>query len=373
MSVPRTRAAARRAAFLARTPFRMGVAVLACSAAVATALGAASSSAANADVRISAAPSFGSSAAASFGSSVQGHAASLHPEGVAWDPTRGTFLVGSLRHGTVSVVRRDGTVRTLVDDPALVSTTGIRVDAPRRRLLVANADPGVGVKTSPATAKHLAGVGIYDLRTGRRVRYVDLAKVAGDGGEHFGNDMAVAPDGTFYVTDSFAPIVYRVPVRGRATVLVRDGRLAGGGGFGANGIVWQRNHLIVGNYTTGRLYRVPVGPKPSARSGAAGQGMREVRLAGGPLVGADGIASRPDGSLIVVTNKVASAGADAVFTVRPSRAWGSAAVVRAVSPWADPAPTAVAVTPGGRAYVLSGRLDVLFGGSTTDAFTLRRF
>ncbi|MEV4252185.1 hypothetical protein AB0J52_03335 [Spirillospora sp. NPDC049652] len=127
---------------------------------------------------------------------------------------------------------------------------------PRGRLLVANADPGVGVKTTPATAKHIAGVGVYDLRTGRRVRYVDLAKVAGDGGEHFGNDMAVAPDGTFYATDSF-----------------------------------------------GR----------------------------------------------------------------------SAEVSRAVSPWSDPGPTAVTVTPGGRAYVLSGRLDILFGGSASDAFTLRRF
>ncbi|MEV5570749.1 hypothetical protein AB0L06_11905 [Spirillospora sp. NPDC052269] len=333
---------------------------------------------------LSAAPSTAFAASSSPSAAVgvvQGHAASLHPEGLAWDPTRGRFLVGSLRHGTVSVVRRDGSVRTLVDDPALVSATGIKVDAARGRLLVANADPGVGVKTSAATAKHIAGVGVYDLRSGRRIRYIDLAKVAGDGGEHFGNDMAVAPDGTFYVTDSFAPVVYRVPVGRPATVFVRDARLAGGGGFGANGIVWQKNHLIIGNYTTGRLYRVSTasttpsaGSAPSERTAPSGaRGMREVRLAGGPLPGADGFALRRDGSLIVVSNKVASTGADAVFAVRPSRDWASAEVTRAVSPWADPAPTAATVTPGGRAYVLSGRLDVLFGGSTTDAFTIRAF
>ncbi|MFC4912396.1 hypothetical protein [Actinomadura gamaensis] len=283
---------------------------------------------------------------------------------MAWDPTRKTFLVGSLRHGTVGIVRRDGSVRTLVNDPSLVSVTGIKVDAPRGRLLVANADPGVGVKTSPATAKHVAGVGVYDLRSGRRVRYVDLAKVAGDGGEHFANDMAIAPDGTFYVTDSFAPVVYRVPAHGRTSVFVRDARLAGGGGFGANGIVWQKQHLVIGNYTTGRLYRVPVThPKD----------VREVRLSSGPLPGADGIAIRPDGTLIVATNKVASTGADAVFAVRPSGNWSSARVTRAVNPWTDPAPTAVTIKPGGRAYVLSGRLDILFGGSTSDRFTIRPF
>lgn len=379
-----------------------------CAAAVAGLLGAstfaalsASPVAAHADTALGAAAHAGGSPKAGTpgtvgrsGSSrgvVRGHAASLHPEGFAYDSTRKTFLVGSLRHGTVSIVRPDGSVRTLVDDPALVSTTGIKVDAARGRLLVANGDPGVGVKTSPATAKHVAGVGVYDLRSGHRLRYVDLAKVAGDGAEHFGNDMAVAPDGTFYVTDSFSPIVYRVPPRGNTTVFVRDARLAGGGGFGANGIVWQKNHLIIGNYTTGRLYRVPTTPSgtsaqavPSGRAagsaGAApsaspsGEGLREVRLAGGPLPGADGFALRRDGSLVVVTNKVASTGADAVYAVRPSSSeWESAQVSLTVSPWNDPAPTAATITPDGRAYVLSGRLDVLFGGSTSDTFTIRPF
>ncbi|MBG0830212.1 SMP-30/gluconolactonase/LRE family protein [Planomonospora sp. ID67723] len=292
---------------------------------------------------------------------IEGRAPSLHPEGVAYDPTRGAYLVSSLRHGTVSVVRPDGSVRTLVDDPALISAIGIQVDAARRRLLVANADPGMGVRTSPGTQGRLAGLGIYDLASGRRTGYVDLAEVAGDSARHFANDLAVAPDGTVYVTDSFAPIVYRVPTRGEASVLLRDRRLSGGDGFGANGIAWRDGHLLIGKYDDGTLWRVPV-----RRPGA----LRQVRL-DRALPGADGIVLRRDGSLVVVTNKVAASGTDAVFTVRPSAGW-SRATVTGERAWPDQAPTTAAVRPDGSVHVLSGRLDLLFAGITTDTFTLRK-
>lgn len=293
---------------------------------------------------------------------INGTGPSLHPEGLAYDPARGTYLVSSMRHGTVSVVRPDGSAQTLVQDPKLISTVGTRVDAARNRVLVANSDPGVSVKTSAATQRRTAGLGIYDLRSGKGIRYIDLAKVAGDGGEHFANDIAVAPDGTAYVTDSFAPIVYRIPVHGPASVFLRDERLDGGDGFGANGIVWRDGRLVIGKYNDGTLWQVPV-RKPAA--------LAQVRL-DRTLPGADGIAPRQDGSLVVVTNKLASAGIDGVFSLRISGDWSRATVVcdRA---WPDPAPTAVAIGRTGTAHVLSGRLDLLFSGSTGDTFTIRRF
>ncbi|MBO2449062.1 hypothetical protein J4573_18305 [Actinomadura barringtoniae] len=295
---------------------------------------------------------------------VHGTAPSLHPESAAYDTARHAFLVGSLRHGTVSVVRPDGTVSPLVDDPELISAAGIKIDQARNRLLVANGDAGVSVKSSASTKRRVAGLGIYDLTSGRRIGYVDLAAVAGDGGEHFGNDMAIASDGTAYVTDSFDPVVYRVPLVGKPSVFTRYAGLAGARhGFGANGIVQQAGRLVVGNYSTGRIYRIPV---------VHPQAVDEVKLAGGPLPGADGFTLRPDGSLVVVTNKVASSGADAVFSLRPAADWSSAGVAEHQA-WPDPAPTGAAYVPGVGAYVLSGRLDVLFHGSTSDMFTIRRF
>ena len=62
---------------------------------------------------------------------VQGSGHAIHPEGVTWDPTRNAFLIGSIRYGTVSVVGADGIPHTLVDDPYLIATGGVRVDVAR--------------------------------------------------------------------------------------------------------------------------------------------------------------------------------------------------------------------------------------------------
>lgn len=150
---------------------------------------------------------------------------------MAFDAARNVFLVGSLRHGTVSVVNRNGTVRTLVKDPKLVATVGIRVKG--NLLYVTNSDNGGSTKSSPKTNLKLAGLGIYDVRTGKRVRYVTLKA---DGAPHFANDVAVGPDGTAYVTDSLSATIFKVPLKGKPSVLVTDKRL-GGDGFGLNGIV----------------------------------------------------------------------------------------------------------------------------------------
>lgn len=293
---------------------------------------------------------------------IEGRSESLHPEGVAYDPTRGAFLVTSLKHGTVSVVRGDGSTRTLVDDPALIETIGLQVDVARGRILVASADQGLGDRTSPATAGRTAGLGVYSLRTGERIAYVDLAAVASDGGGHFANDIAVAPDGTAYVTDTAAGIVYRVDRSGRASVLVRDGRLTFPGGFGANGIVYRAGVLLVGNYSAGTLWRIPVA-RPAE--------LRQVRLDGG-VVGADGITLEADGSLIVVTNALSGEATDKVVELRLSRDWTSARVVESRI-WPDRVPTTAAAARG-TVWVLSGNMDVLLSGAgTSDEFTVRRF
>ncbi|GLZ77272.1 gluconolaconase [Actinorhabdospora filicis] len=291
---------------------------------------------------------------------ITGHAASLHPEGVAYDPSRDGFLVTSITHGTVSTVRKDGRTRTLVDDPALISTIGVHVDASRDRVLVASGDLGLADRSTPATTGKTAGLGIYSLRTGARLAFVDLAAVAGDGGDHLANDIAVDRDGTAYVTDSRAGIVYRVEPSGRAGVLARDARLTSPDGNGANGIVWREGVLIVGNYSAGTLWRVPV-----ARPGD----VRQVRVESMP--GVDGLTLAPNGSIIAVTNTLGVAGTAKVRELRPSRDWASASV-RESRAWPDAAPTTATVRRG-TVYVLDGEMDALLSGALTDVFTLRRF
>ncbi|WP_189132499.1 hypothetical protein [Wenjunlia tyrosinilytica] len=303
----------------------------------------------------------GTSVATHAAAVIDGHAPSLHPEGIDYDPLRHRFVVTSLRHGTVSVVDRDGSVRTLVDDPRNISTIGVRVDAARRRVLVAAADPGVGERTSPATQGHTAVVAAYSLDDGHELFRTDLAALL-PGENHFANDIAIAGDGTAYVTDSFSPTVYRVDRGGRATVLAHDERLRASAGFGANGIVLSpRGFLIVGKYDDGRIFRV------DTKDGSVSEVALDKRLAG-----KDGFALRPDGSLVVVHNALgAPDGADKVTVLRADCDWTRARVTREV-PWPDTAPTAAAVV-GGQVRVLSGALDILLGGhGTADTFTIRR-
>ena len=97
---------------------------------------------------------------------VTGRSAELHPEGIAWDPLRQAFLLGSLRHGTVEVVR-DGTTKTLISDPRMVSTFGVHVV--RGRVYVAYGDMGLGLRSTPDTTYKSSGLGVFDLATGRPV------------------------------------------------------------------------------------------------------------------------------------------------------------------------------------------------------------
>lgn len=289
-------------------------------------------------------------------------APSLHPEGVAYDPTRRAFLVSSVRHGTVSVVRPNGSVRTLISHPQMISTIGVRVDVPRGRVLVAYSDPGVGERTTPETVQKLAGLGIFDLRTGEPRRLVDLAAIAGPG-SHFANDIAIAPDGTAYVTDSLSDALLRVDVHGRASVLVRDARFhdPSDPAFGLNGITWHPGgYLLAVKSFGGRLFKITTGHHPT---------VSEVRT-DQPIHNGDGLLLRPDGSLLAVTNPLGPDGISAVRVLRSHNRWADAATSTLIA-WPDTAPTTATATPAGP-YVVDGALNVLFGGGLSDEFTLRR-
>jgi sugar lactone lactonase YvrE len=289
---------------------------------------------------------------------VPGSAPTLHPEGVAFDPARGEFLVGSVTHGTVSVVRGDGTVRTLVDDSRLVTTMGIAVDVARHRLIVTNADLGVADRSSPGTVFNLGAVGGYDLRTGAPLFYVDLAALT-PGGQHFVNDVTVGPDGTVYATDSLAGAVYRVDRAGRGSVLVHDQRLAGSPstGFGLNGIVWAGGGVLVAALSaTGELVRIPV---------AAPARFQTVAV-NAPIGNPDGLAITGRGELALVDNSAA----DRIVALRSADGWRTAAVA-ASTPWPDHVPTTLTSTRCGL-YALDGELDVLLAGGSSDTFTIGR-
>jgi hypothetical protein len=179
-----------------------------------------------------------------------------------------------------------------------------------------------------------------------------------------GTDIAVAPDGTAYVTDSVSDAVLRVDVAGHASVLVRDPRFFNPttpAGFGLNGIVWHPGgYLLVVKSRGGQLYRITTAPRPTVHA-----------VATPPVYNDDALLLRRDGTLLAVTNPLGPQGVSAVEILTSRDRWTTTTKVR-ILPWPDPTPTTATATPDGD-YVLDGHLNVLFGGSgPADEFTIRR-
>ncbi len=205
------------------------------------------------------------------------------PEGVEYDMTNRRFLTGSLSEGTVFEIGSDGSVMPFISDDELVSSVGIEVDELRDRLFVANADFNVFQGATSGQAK----LGVYDLTSRERLAMVDLAAVAeaGDDAAFFSNDVAVADDGTAFVTDTQLNAIYRVGADYTASLLVRfeDGP-------GPNGLVHHLSgFLLVGRGDT--LWKVPI-DDPGAAA--------EVSLSD-PVPGQDGLIWSV-GRLAIVSN-----------------------------------------------------------------------
>jgi sugar lactone lactonase YvrE len=211
------------------------------------------------------------------------------PEGIEYDAKNNRFLVGSLSKGTVFVVNNDGSLTPFIQDPDLKSSVGIEVDEERDRLLVANSDSAAFSGKSAGQAK----LGIYKLDSGERVAMIDLAAAGPkDAKVHFANDLTVGEDGSVYVTDSFARVIYKVDPSNNVSVLLPNS-------FGSakqhmfNGIVYNPGgYLLVAETTAGELYKVPVAD-PKAFS--------KVKVQDS-IAGADGLVPHPNGSVIVVRN-----------------------------------------------------------------------
>lgn len=128
------------------------------------------------------------------------------PEGIAVDPTTGTFYVGSIRKRMIVAVDPDKRTRTFVQGHS-AAVLGMKVDPARGLLWVASyADPGM--ERFAEADRGRAAVTAFALADGARRREVELR---GGGDPHLFNDVALAPDGTVYVTDSVAGRVWRIP------------------------------------------------------------------------------------------------------------------------------------------------------------------
>ncbi len=259
----------------------------------------------------------------------------FQPEGIA---TAGEqFFVGSIPTGAVyRGSLRSGAGAVLVPGKAGRSAIGLKVD--RGRIFVAGGQTGKAF--------------VYDARRGTDVAELRLAS----GSEPtFVNDVVVTKRAAWF-TDSFRPVLYRVPLlaNGRpgsqaaVTAIPLAGDIVYQEGFNANGIDATANGktLVIVQSATGKLFTV---------APASGR-TREISLGGASAANGDGIllAGR---TLYVVQNRDNRVG---VFLLRPNLRSGR--LVRQLThPQLDVPTTAARL--GSRLYVVNAR----FGTAATPA------
>ena len=168
------------------------------------------------------------------------------PEGIAVG-TGSTFYAGSLIDGDIyRGDLRTGEGSVFVDAPPGRQAAGLKVDEARHRLLVAGGATGAAF--------------VYDTRDGRSLAAVPL----GTPGASLINDVVVTQDAAWF-TDSFNPVLYRVPFEpggglGPAETLTLTGPAAAivPGAPNLNGIEAppSGDTLVVGHTVLGALFTV---------------------------------------------------------------------------------------------------------------------
>lgn len=282
----------------------------------------------------------------------------LYPEGLVYDSKTQTFYTTSVAQGKIVKVTKDGKVTVFAEDEDLVSTIGLEIDVERSRLVVCNSDPGASRKSSDATKGKLAAVVFYNLKSGKREKYIDLAAIAPDGG-HLANDLTIDNNGNLYITDSFSPIIYKVSSKGKATIFVNDQRLAAPAGtFGLNGLAYHpEGFIIAAIYNGGKLFKIPLN-NPSD--------IKEIALGDKPFPTIDGVLLLDNNTIALACNNLS--GADfpsAVYKLVSEDNWISANTTE-VFETGNTFPTTL-TKAGNDLFVVYAKLQMLFGGNNPTA------
>lgn len=129
------------------------------------------------------------------------------PDSLVWDPSRESFLVGSIADGLILQMGADGDRKELVradDNNGLWGIYGLAVDAERNRLYASSAS-NPQFKGAKAVNQGRSVVIEFQLDT---LEILKRYPVPADGRPHILDKMAVGPAGEVYVADALLPMVY---------------------------------------------------------------------------------------------------------------------------------------------------------------------
>jgi DNA-binding beta-propeller fold protein YncE len=233
-----------------------------------------------------------------------------YPEGIAFDSLRNVYYVSSARTGTIGIVTPEGDYSVLHADSLLKSTYGMKVHPDGNRLFVCVGDANYSKFTSDDTRKKMIRLIALDLESGKRLSDIDLSGLIP--GNHFGNDLVFDDQQNIYVTDSYAHAIYKITPNGQASVFAKDIKFETEG-IGVNGLVYHpEGFLLVGNSSTGQIYRIDINNSQNVQKVAINQ----------YFVGADGLLLTANDTLTVVVN----GGNDKVFQLKTEDNWRTARI-----------------------------------------------
>ncbi|KAI5381749.1 hypothetical protein KIW84_UN0469 [Lathyrus oleraceus] len=272
------------------------------------------------------------------------------------DPLKQHFLVGSLCHRTISSTSDAGIIETLISDtsiPENVIIVGITVDSCNNRILaVIHA-----VKPLPP----FNALAAYDLKSGNRLFLSPLPTDE----EALANDVAVDYNGNAYVTNSIGNYIWKVNVKGEASIFSKSSRFTEHpvdrdtpySYIGLNGIAYvsSGDYLLVVQSNTGKVFKV------DADDGTA----RHVLL-NEDLTHPDGVVFRSGGVVLVVSPQ-----ANKLWLLKSNNGWGEGVVYDKIDLESEGYPTSVVSRGMDKMYVLYGYfLEGLLGNSEREGFRI---
>ena len=149
----------------------------------------------------------------------------LLPEGIAYDSHARLFFIGSVaEHRILRVTDAQEVSEFAGASAGLDSVLGLTVDGPRRRLYAVSTT----AVAHPASTPRRNAIFAFDLVTGRLLRRIEVPQAKQL------NDVAVAPGGRVYASDSESGAVFEIPEHGEPRAVVPPGALRGSNGIAAS-------------------------------------------------------------------------------------------------------------------------------------------
>lgn len=211
-------------------------------------------------------------------------------EGIAWREKTGEFYFGDVNGRAVWVRGVDGTLRRLTPEgDELLGVFGIAVDEARGVLWAATSAVSAMRGFTPEM-DGTAALAEIDLESGAVRRTVPVERRSGDQESHVLGDLVLMPDGTIYLPDTGAPLIWRLTPRATGLEIFAESSEF----MSLQGVVAlpEGAMLVVADHANGLL--------------AVDLNSRVVRRLESPpgttLIGIDGLVLAPNGDLLAIQN-----------------------------------------------------------------------